>query len=76
MANEELADTLATEFLVRGYEWKFPEGTRVPTREEILNALEFLKEGTQDGHFQIAGRLVVVNSQGHLDVYLHVGEIE
>lgn len=76
MSNHELAEELAREFLLRDYQWAFDDGLRVPTEEELLKALEALKENTPDRHFQAQGRLVAINTEGHLDLYLHIGEIE
>lgn len=74
--NLRLATELSQEFLVRNYEWNFAGDRRIPTEEEILTGLQALKDTTPDGHFQAQGRLVVINTEGHIDVYLHLGEIE
>jgi hypothetical protein len=79
-ANQRLAQFLADEFLIRGYEWNF--GTeavpdrRIPNEQELLNAFEELKRTTPEGSFQIASHLVAIHWQGHFDIYTHVGEIE
>ena len=75
MTIEELAETLETEFLVRGYEWSFEDGPRVPTRDEIVVGLEHLAEQTPENHYMAGGRMILVNSDGHKDLYLHIGEI-
>ena len=77
MTIEKLAEYLEAEFIVRDYEWTFsPTEKRNPTKEEIMKGLEFLKDTTPDRHYRIGGHLIVVNANGYLDVYLHIGEIE
>jgi hypothetical protein len=75
LTNELLAEFLADEFLIRGYEWTFPGGKRIPNKDDMLEAFEELRKTTPDGHFQIAGHLVAVNNDGHFDIYSHVGEL-
>jgi hypothetical protein len=70
-----MAENLAGEFLLNNFTWNFPDGTRVPTEEEIAQALVRLKNETPPDSVQIIGRLVAVNSDGHLDIYLHQGDI-
>jgi hypothetical protein len=76
MTNDRLAGELANEFLIRGYTWDFPDGARVPTKEDLLEAIQKIKETTPDGYFRLVGRLAIVNSNGHLDIYLYQGEAE
>lgn len=75
MTNEELAETLAGEFLIKDYKWNFPDGERVPLYEDFIEAFDNLKKSTPEGSFQIAGRLVAINYGGHFDIYMHMGEI-
>lgn len=75
MTNDELAEWLEGEFLVRGYEWKFDDGPRPPYKADFLEAFEELKRTTPEGSFQVVGRLVAINDGGHFDIYMQVGEI-
>ena len=76
---QRLAQFLADEFLIRGYEWNF--GTeeepdmRIPNATEMLSAFEELERTTPEGSFQIKGHLIAIHSGGYFDIYTHVGDL-
>lgn len=64
-------------FSKQGYVWKFSNGSRVPTEEElnatILNAIEALKNEGDNTQVEV-GRLIVRKSGSFYDVYVHLLE--
>lgn len=81
-----LAVTLEQFFLSRGYHWVDQnEETFIPTAEDLQAALDNIKEtlvglskDTAEGEYPTleAGRLYCALRDGHLDVYVHAGEID
>lgn len=70
-------DKIASIFKNEGYAWKFSDGTRIPTEEEIaktiwagIDALAQSEDGTQIE----VGRLIVKRSGSKFDVYIHIAE--
>lgn len=61
------------------YKWKFTDGHRVPTRDEIqttiLNAIDALKDEGNNTQVEM-GRLIVKKSGQFYDVYVHLAEYQ
>lgn len=70
---------IASIFQANGYSWKFSNGTRVPTEEEIAktiwSAIDALRETENNTQIEV-GRLIVKKSGNKYDVYMHVMEQE
>lgn len=70
-------ERIARLFKEAGYQWRFSDGLRVPTSEEInktvvaaIGALEDAEENTQ---IEI-GRLLVKKREGFYDVFVHLAD--
>jgi hypothetical protein len=75
MTNEELAQELADQFLIRDYTWTRGGKKFVPEPKDFLDAFTYILKNVPEGATMVGGRLVAVNADGHTDIYLHVGEI-
>lgn len=65
-------------FQESGFVWKFKDGTRVPSHDEItevvLKAIEVLS-GQPDKTQMEVGRLVIQRNDQFYDLYVHMAEI-
>lgn len=84
MSNRELAETLADEFLAKGYEWSLNDKTKfVPEADHIEKMLDRIQhrlytENPDDAGAVEIGRLYVKKSADEpakADVYLWMGEL-
>lgn len=75
MSDNELAQELADQFLIRDYTWKQGDKEFVPQAKDFLDAFTYIRKSVTEGSTMVGGRLVAVNADGHLDIYLHIGEI-
>ena len=74
----ELADNLAGQFLLLGYEWNFEDGKRVPTSEDIQQALARMREvlyNDEEAKYIEMGRLVLKREAQGDEVYLYMGDL-
>ena len=65
-------------FKSRDYRWNFSDGSRVPSLEELTDAVDRLKTAlleSEDKTQVASGRLIVKKDEGHYDIYVHMGEI-
>lgn len=76
----ELAEELATIFLVNGWEWKFDYGLATPNEDDIeramLRAKEVLdSEEAENAQLEV-GRLIFKKRDGVIDVFVFAGTLE
>lgn len=75
----ELSKQLALLYKARNYEWSVSGEKHVPTDEDMDKMLDHIKarldEQPGDAVQLEVGRLIVRREDGHLDVYVHFGEI-
>lgn len=72
-------DRIARLFQESEFKWKFKDGYRVPTFEEIGDAVNraIVTIADEPDLTQIEfGRLIVQKTAGHYDVYVHAYEVE
>lgn len=84
MSNKELAESLADEFLAKGYEWSLNDHSKmIPSAEHIEKMLDRIQhrlytENPDDAGAVEIGRLYVKRSSDYpnkADVYLWMGEL-
>jgi hypothetical protein len=78
MVSEEALDRLYKFFVDSGYTWSINNVVRKPTRAEMEQMLESLGNTIKDETVSISvesGRLLVKNTDGHLDVWIWAGEL-
>lgn len=75
---KQLAEELASHFLIKDYKWKFDYGYANPDASDIEKALnkaaEMLAEHDDDTQLEV-GRLVFKKRAGVIDVFVHAGTI-
>lgn len=73
-----IAQTVQKFMQEKGYTWNFSTGAKTPTTDDIEKTLgkivEALETEPDQAQVQI-GRMIVKKDNGHLDVYVHIGEI-
>lgn len=69
-----MIDWLHAEFKKRGYQWNIDGQLRNPTREDIHLFLKEINNNLGDGMQFQAGHVIAQKVNGHLDIYLHVGD--
>lgn len=76
---KSLVDDLYKYFTEHYYEWKIDSVYRTPTKDELARLLTAMYTDVRDSVGSISvesGRLLVKRTDGHVDVYVHVGEIK
>ena len=72
-------EEISTMFTENGWTWKFKDGDKVPSGDDVEKFLEGLNMTLDErgGSMIESGRLLIKsNEEGNTDVYLHVGEIK
>jgi hypothetical protein len=76
----DLADSLATTFLVNNWEWKFDYGMVVPNEDDLERAIAKAKEVLDSEESENAqlevGRLIFKKREGVIDVFVYTGTLE
>jgi len=75
----DLAHNIHMHFVTNQFHWGHGEEEFTPSPEEIEDGLQFVKERLAqepDGTTMFAGRFAIQKSAGHLDVFVHFGEID
>ena len=75
-----LADEIATFLLIKDHTWKIGGELQVPSPEDVKIALDRAKEvlygeDVSDGAALFVGGMIIKRDGTHLDVYLHIGDI-
>ncbi len=73
-----MIETIARLFKKFDYQWKFTDGPRVPTKNDIAKTLDKLKTDLYDEPDEAQwelGHLIVKKRAGHYDVFLRMGEL-
>lgn len=69
---------IANFYKKEGYQWKFQEGLRVPTEQDIDDvigkAMDALSAEPDNTQLEV-GRLVVMKRNGRFEVYVHVADL-
>lgn len=72
-------EEISTMFTENGWTWKFEDGDKVPSGDDVEKFLEGLNMTLDErgGSMIESGRLLIKSDEeGNSDVYLHVGEIK
>lgn len=70
----ELARQLVDQFVERGLKWRIGETLRPPTYEDMKTVLDKAYKELEDGQQMEMGRLIMIKTGTHLDVYLYQGD--
>lgn len=72
-----IAESLATEFAVKGWHWKVGGELVIPSEDDVarvLTSMAGMLESEPNETQVLIGRLIMRKSDGHNDVYLFYGE--
>lgn len=70
----ELAKQLVDQFVERGYKWRIDDQLRPPSYEDMKEVLDKAYADLEDGQIMEMGRLIMIKTGTHLDVYLYQGD--
>lgn len=75
---QELIDEILVNFYSHNIRWRVNGHLQEPSEDDVRRVLDRLRDAVYDGVDQTqagTGGILVKNDDGHLDVYLHIGEL-
>jgi hypothetical protein len=79
MRTENIANDVNLHFVVNNFEWKLKDGGKaIPTADDLERTFDEMKrrlDESDDANRIEVGRLVVIRTGEHDDLYVHFGEI-